>query len=244
MVEAVVNAEGALRSAFCCFIRIGTVLEGDGGMSENINTQSYWEERFSSGDWEANLGRWQTEQLARAQVRHFPLPNGFQGTILDFGCGMGDAIPVFKAHFPNASLLGIDVSPYAIEECRTRFGSIATFLTGDVQQVPQVDFIVCSNVLEHLTDHLDVATHLRAKSKMLCIAVPYKEHPMIDEHVNRYDKTSFRSLGPHDYRIFTSRGWSYYGRELWYHQYAKNLCRFVRREPLHFQRWQIMYRFT
>ncbi|MDX8412753.1 MAG: hypothetical protein R8J85_01570 [Mariprofundales bacterium] len=80
-------------------------------MDENINTKAYWDDRFSSGDWEEKRGRWQTESFAKGQIEHLKISSDFKGTILDFGCGLGDAMPIYRQSFPLAKLIGMDNQP-------------------------------------------------------------------------------------------------------------------------------------
>lgn len=213
-------------------------------MSENINTREYWERRFSSKDWENNHGRWQTESFARGQIPHLNIPSDFKGEILDFGCGLGDAIPVYRENFPLAKLLGLDISQTAVEKCRESYGEIATFFQGSYDAIPDVDVIVASNVLEHLTDDRNVAKHLLSKCKSFYIIVPYKEWPLISEHVNTYDEDYFSTLGQYTYKVFPCAGWSPVGlRGLWYNVYFKNVFRFLLRKPLRKRGMQIIFCF-
>lgn len=172
----------------------------------NINTKAYWEERFASGDWEEQHGRLQTRSFAKAQVKYFKIPPSFDGTILDFGCGLGDAIPVYRSAFPNARFIGVDISDSAIDLCRRRYGHIAQFIQGDHTSVPLADIIIASNVFEHLDNDREVAAHLLGKCKDLYIIVPYKEETAPGaEHVNSYDENYFWSVGEYD-RCILSRG--------------------------------------
>ena len=213
-------------------------------MPENINTKEYWENRFSSNDWVRNRGRWQTESFARAQVEHFEIPSGFEGEILDFGCGLGDAMPVYRRHFPNAKLIGIDISHNAIDKCNEEFGGIASFLPGVYRDVPNTDVIIASSVFEHLSNDREIARHLLSKCESLYITVPYKEHPLYIEHINAYDETYFQGVGSYDFRIFPCLGWTQYGvRGLWYNVYLKNIFRYCLGRPVVRRNMQIMFRF-
>ncbi|MGY6214038.1 class I SAM-dependent methyltransferase [Methylolobus aquaticus] len=210
----------------------------------NINTRHYWDNRFASGDWELVGGREQTKHFAEAQLRHLKLSESFSGTFLDFGCGLGDAFPVYRRAMPKASLIGIDISPSAVNKCQQVYGEIAEFRCGDHWSVPEVDVIIASNVLEHLTNDLEVARVLYERCKRLIIVVPYREEPRIEEHVNTYDKKYFTSFGRQKTTIFASKGWSQYGwKGLWVHIYIKNILRpiFGRRKLR--RRMQIMYQF-
>ncbi len=213
-------------------------------MRENINTRSYWENRFSSGDWEAKQGRWQTENFARGLIPHLQIRDNFEGTLLDFGCGLGDAMPIYRKHFPKARLVGFDISQSAIDICHKRYGSIALFMQGDPDSVPNVDIIIASNVFEHLTDNREVAKCLFPKCKSLYIMVPYKEQLSFPEHINTYDENYFLEIGKYDYKVFPCVGWSQYGiKGLWYQVYFKNLFRFLLRKPLCHRNMQIVFHF-
>ena len=121
-------------------------------MSNNINAERYWEQRFSSGNWQARGGRLQTLSFARGIIPYLEIAKNFTGTILDFGCGLGDAIPVYKENFPKANLMGVDISSSAIELCQMKYGPMAIFLQGDYRIVPYADVIVTTVVFEHLSD--------------------------------------------------------------------------------------------
>lgn len=213
-------------------------------MAENVNSQAYWDHRFASGDWEKKNGRWQTQSFARGQLPHLKLPRDFAGTILDFGCGLGDAIPVYREYFPKARLMGMDISSQAVELCREKHGRAAVFLQGKAEDVPAgIDVILASNVLEHLDDDLAVAQTLREKCAELYIVVPYREAPLFGEHVNSYDENHFSALGPCERTIFPCRGWSAYGRERWVQIHFKNIFRFLLGRPLRRRNLQILFHF-
>jgi len=192
----------------------------------NVNTPSYWNHRFASGDWDAKGGREQTQHFARANVARMGLPADFDGVILDFGCGLGDAMPVYREHYRHASLIGVDITEAAVVKGREKYGDIAEFINCDYHDVPSADVIVSCAVFEHLSNQMEVARSLLAKCTDLYIIVPYKE-PLCpsSEHVNSYDEDSFRELGECDYTIFLSEGWSAFGWRLWFHVYLKNVFR-------------------
>ena len=208
-------------------------------MSANINTQQYWEHRFATGDWEAKSGCDQTRDFAASQIRHFTIASDFSGTILDFGCGLGDAMPVYRATYPNASLVGMDISASAVENCRARYGNIADFIQGTHEQVPAVDVIIASNVFEHLSNDIEVARSLLAKCRELFIITPFREEIVAGtEHINSYDVDHFESVGPYDYHVFYSRGWGPHG---WINLYVKNVLRPFFGKRIVLRKRQIMY---
>jgi len=208
----------------------------------NINTREYWDARFSSGDWEQKAGRSQTAAFARAQIPRLGIPADFAGTFVDFGCGLGDSLPLYRRSFPRARLIGVEISESAVASCRSRYGALAEFVAGDHHAVPEADVIVSSNVFEHLTDDLGVARILWSRCRDLYITVPYRERlPLAHEHVNRYDEGRFAALGPCATQVFPSRGWSEYGWPLWYGIRFKNIARRLLGRPQRPRKLQIMF---
>lgn len=209
---------------------------------QNKNSNDYWNERFGTGDWEAKGGFRQSFLFAESQVPVFGLPRDFKGQICDFGCGAGDAFPVYRRYFPNAKLVGVDFSEEAINLCRKRFGEIAEFICGDECVVPISDVIICSNVFEHLTDDLSVARNLIKKCRELFIIVPYREWPLSDEHLREYNERSFKELQPIKTLVFLAKGWSYYGKEFLKQILFRNIIRFFSGKPCIRQRKQILFK--
>ena len=211
---------------------------------KNINTREYWEGRFASGDWENASGRIQTRDFAEALIPHLGLDEAFRGTLLDFGCGLGDALPVYRRHFPGAELLGMDISEHAVHKCRQRYGDIAQFAQGEAAQAPEADIIVTSNVLEHLNDDIGTVRALLAKCRCLFVVVPYREWPLDAEHVRSYDDSSFAALSPVERVVFASRSWSEFGWRLWRRVYLKNVLLALTGRRCRRRKLQVCYRFS
>lgn len=210
----------------------------------NINSQLFWDRRFSSGDWESDDGRSQTTYFAIMQTRNFRIPRDFYGCILDFGCGLGDAFPVYRQKYPAAKLVGVDFSSAAIEKCIASYESIADFICTDHYKCPEAEVIITSNVLEHLDNDQEVARSLLSKCRDLYIVVPYREQHLISEHLRAYDKHSFDALSPIRTKVFASKGWSQYGiKSCWWQIYIKNILRLIFRKPTLRRRMQILYHF-
>lgn len=210
----------------------------------NINTRKFWDDRFASGEWEAVDGRSQTANFAITQSRKFNIPYNFTGSILDFGCGLGDALPVYRKKYSLAKLIGVDFSSAAVEKCVVLYGAIADFICADHSACPDADVIITSNVLEHLENDQLVAQSLLSKCRDLYVIVPYREQYRISEHLRSYDKSSFDALSPCGIKVFASKGWSQYGlRNLWWEFYIKNLLRPIFKKPTLRRRMQILYHF-
>lgn len=209
---------------------------------QNVNTPGYWNYRFVSGDWEDKGGFSQTRAFAESQLAHFGLPRDFSGTLCDFGCGAGDAFPVYRAAYPNARLVGVDFSPRAIELCAGKYPAMAEFTVGDYSSVPCCNVVIASNVLEHLDDDEVAVSHLLAKCRRLFVVVPYRENPLCSEHVRTYSCDSFSRFPVVRKVVFASRGWSEYGlRQHLFSIEVKNMFRKILGQPLHCRKMQIMF---
>lgn len=210
----------------------------------NVNTKDYWDKRFSSGDWENKRGRIQTRQFAETQVKYLKIAQNFSGTIIDYGCGLGDAMPVYRAAYPYASLVGMDISEVAIKKCREIYGEIAKFIQGDYTEVPEVDVIIASNIFEHLSNDIRIADYFLSKCHDLFIITPYRELLTPGaEHINSYDEGYFQALRSYDYLIYASKGWGEAGWRIWFNIHMKNTFRPIFGKKTVSRPKQIMFHF-
>jgi hypothetical protein len=211
----------------------------------NINTKQFWEENFQDVDGKSTAREEQTRSFAESQIQLFDIGRDFDGTILDFGCALGDAIPVYHKAYPQANLMGLDISANAIKRCTEKYGEIATFISGDHRSVPVVDIVIASNVFEHLSNDLEIARVLLSKCQTLYIIVPYKEQIVPnDEHVNSYDDQYFAQFSPYESTVFLSRGWTQYGFKLVYEIYLKNIVKGLLLRNPRTRSKQIMFKLT
>ena len=167
--------------------------------NENINTKDYWDNRFKTNNpksWKSVGGELQSQKYAKRIAQSLKMQNNFSGTILDFGCAAGDAIPIYQIKYPMAKYIGMDFSDEAIKQCRTKFqGSNITFVVGSINDLPKVDVIIISHVLEHLSNDKNIVFKLLQKCNSLYIAVPFEEKIIEGgEHINSYNSKSFDYL--------------------------------------------------
>lgn len=143
----------------------------------NPNTREAWEKEFDAdGFWEQNSGRRQTRMFAGRFHRHIRVPLTGKFTVLDVGCAVGDALPVWRKRYPMAQLHGMDVSQRAIERARQEFGLMAQFRQGGFDDIQgQYDVIYCCNVLEHFEKNVEIARVLLRHCSILYIMTPYAE---------------------------------------------------------------------
>ena len=195
-------------------------------MNNNLNSVGYWDQRFSTGHWDDVGGRDQTRLYATALIDHLSIPPDFSGTILDFGCALGDAIPVYLEAFPKSQCWGLDHSESAISRCRTTYGEVAKFIHGDQDDVQPVDVIIASHILEHIEDDQKVVRKLLSRCRDLYVVVPFRETPLCKEHVHFYDVDYYRSAGEYSWKVFPKlpRNWN---PGTLFDNYLKNFFRFL-----------------
>lgn len=207
---------------------------------KNINTKEYWDNRFSSGDWKST-GKQQTREYAKANVSNLTLGKEFNGTILDFGCALGDAIPIYHSAFPEARLIGVDISESAVEKCKNRYGQFADFKAATHFEIPEADVIIASHVMEHLTDDTSIVKEILNKCSDLFVFVPFQESPLYFEHVNCYDTEYYAGVdGFADYKVFKVQ----YTAQHDLIECVKSIIKLKFKFSSHFSKDIIMFHFT
>jgi SAM-dependent methyltransferase len=166
------------------------------------------------GSWEQNQGRTQTRLFAECFHRHTKVPLGGSFSVLDVGCALGDALPVWHRHYPNAKLFGCDVAQTAIDRSRQLHGDLAHFYRASFEEIEGFwDVIYCSNVLEHFEQHVDIARELLCHCAILYVMTPFAELrdglPLSPTpgsfHVATFYKNTFDVLGREGSAVITSR---------------------------------------
>ena len=90
-------------------------------------------------------------------------------TILDFGAGIGASIPYLAEAWPEARLMGLDVSDKSLALARQRYGQVAEFLHYDGSDIPvadgSMDLIFSACVFHHIdpVEHVGILEGLRRK---------------------------------------------------------------------------------
>ena len=144
---------------------------------EMANSEEANDASFEPGkSFDQNNGRRQTRLFAEAFHRHVKVPLRPDFSLLDVGCALGDALPVWRRAYPEARLHGCDFSRTAIRRCQEAYGSIAQFLCASFEEISDhYDVIYCSNVLEHFSAYLPITDILLRHCKILYVMVPYME---------------------------------------------------------------------
>lgn len=160
-------------------------------MSDSINSESYWDRRFSV-DWETFSGPDQSRFFSRVAANALPswLVNQCSDhplTIADWGCAQGDGTNELAKLLRTARVSGIDFSKVAIAQARLRYPSI-DFICADwlMERQPapaRFDVVFSSNVIEHFHDPFGVLNVICQKArKAVLLAIPYRETNRHEEH--------------------------------------------------------------
>jgi hypothetical protein len=219
----------------------------------------WWNAYFSDGGgWERNRGRLQTRLFAESFCARCRLDREAPLTILDASCALGDAMPVLRRRFPNATLFGSDFSDVAIRRCREQFGELADFSVRPMDGIDGTyDLIYSSATLEHFVDCERLTRHLLAHCRHLVILVPYNEQrngqdlecfPPDGDHVRTFREHSFDWLLDEDLanRVEPSEAFRVPGAWSWTPkrrlvQTAKNVARWVLGRPLRHEKTMILF---
>ena len=89
----------------------------------------------------------------RVKYLRAALPAHFQPTrILDFGCGVGTAMPHLMSFFPDATIVGVDTAVNAIEFARKNFKSNRTrfFPLAELADLEFFDLCYTNGVFHHI----------------------------------------------------------------------------------------------
>jgi SAM-dependent methyltransferase len=156
-----------------------------------LNSKLYWDSRFQS-NWENISGRLQSAYFAAGfAAARIDIPRNIE-SVVDYGCGLGDSLPILRSMFPQASISFYDVSTVAMADTKKRFAQFATPLAA-FDDNKRFDLVYCSNVIEHISDSTNFMTALtKLADKYIVIQAPYKE-----KHLDGSRITGDRPKGEH-----------------------------------------------
>ncbi len=110
--------------------------------------------------WHAEDSAFKTGELVALLQRRDLRP----ARVLDVGCGAGEVLRQLRPHLDaDATLVGYDVSPQAIERARTLGGDGITFHRGDATTEAPHDFdlVLAFDVFEHVEDYFGFLRRVR-----------------------------------------------------------------------------------
>jgi SAM-dependent methyltransferase len=97
-------------------------------------------------------------------------------SILDYGCGLGDALHLLANHFQVTDATGVDISSTMIAAARREHPEY-TFVHGGVEMVEgrKVDLITFIDVLEHLEDIPLALSTAKRSATYIAIKIPLEK---------------------------------------------------------------------
>jgi len=165
-----------------------------------INSKEYWDERFSSGDWEQKEGREQSLFFYRIALSLMPdwLKNDINKnslSIIDLGCAEGEGVNLFGENFKSSRVCGSDISAAALEKARGYYPKYS-FIECDINNIPEsFDMVFSSNTLEHFENPKEIIKNILPKCrKYFVMLIPFREFERIDEHFYTFDYNSFPEI--------------------------------------------------
>lgn len=115
-------------------------------------------------------------------LEEFEIKNGKRATVLEIGCGTGYGYKYIKEYV--SKYIGIDKDPAVIEFANIDFGgenaifevkNYETLIQQQWKPRNKVDFVICFEVLEHLTNFQQGLEHLFELGYNVVVTVPYNE---------------------------------------------------------------------
>lgn len=130
---------------------------------KNADYDTYWKDK--RGEKIGSISHWQ-KQRANIVVRH--IKNDHALTIVDVGCGDGSVLKYIQERTSVTRAIGVDVSEFALNKAK-EFG-IETILADvsvlkNFESIPEADYILLFEILEHLQDSELFLAHLTEKAR-------------------------------------------------------------------------------
>jgi len=108
----------------------------------------------------------------RHDLRFLPimeiLKNRTEGSLLDYGCGIGLLYESIRKAKLEVEYTGWDMTPSFIESCQQRFGSTERFrlIEPDTPIAEKFDFVVCSGVFNLATSEDEGESHTYVRERL------------------------------------------------------------------------------
>lgn len=154
-----------------------------------INSKVYWNKRFNL-NWESKNGRLQSCLFASGFTYTKFAREIAPATIVDYGCGLGDSMPVLRMAYPIAKLFYYDFSEVAMMKAKESYERLAE--SYDIGLASPMDLVYCSNVIEHISDESLSSFCQRLtqlSSKYVVIQAPFDERLSDGSEINEYNKS-------------------------------------------------------
>jgi SAM-dependent methyltransferase len=168
------------------------------------NLEAFYDERYE-GEYmsvHGDLEVWRVRETLRS-VSLPPAPS-----VVDYGCGRGAWVPVLRAAFGEARVVGVEISPKAVDEAR-REHPYADFLTFDGSRAPlpdaSADLVFSYHVLEHVLDLSETVADMARVVRpggYVCAICPCANRASIEELTTRLVENGVERSSTGEARFF------------------------------------------
>lgn len=171
-------------------------IEWNKSMSKNFDQELYYSGSHPIILWIENQ---RLSTLSKLIEQHIKQKNMKDPTILEVGCGTGDVLEYISKKVTAKSLIGVDPLEDWLKKAKEKLNGRAKFMSGFAEDLPfqnkSIDFVVCSEVLEHVIDPKVVLLELNRVVKdegLIIVTIPNEK--LINklknavDHFNLYHK--------------------------------------------------------
>lgn len=175
--------------------------------THKINSKNWWNDYFTH-HWEKNNGCQQSAVFMQALIKAIPEQEKRwiekqARNLVDWGCALGDGLPLLDSCFKPECLVGIDFSVVSLNKARVKFSDFNFYESWQDYSANHglADVVFNSNCLEHFQEpFVYLQEGLKHSRFLYCILVPYKERePICESHCQIFDENSF----PQQFHGFT-----------------------------------------
>lgn len=127
--------------------------------------------------------RWVEEQRLKTITglikKHMKKNNITNSVIVEAGCGAGHVLEKIANSISTGSLIGVDPLEWWLDKARKRLGDKAKLVKGFAEELPfkdkSADFVICTEVIEHVIDPAVVLSELKRVVKnqgLIIVSIP------------------------------------------------------------------------
>ena len=138
-------------------------------MIEEIYTSGAYLDKWPT--WHVEISPWSAKQIFRMMKRNNIAPK----TICEVGCGAGEILRQLQLRMNDeCTFRGYEISPQAIELCKSRANEQLQFTLADFRQEKDVffDLILIIDVIEHVEDYFSFMRDIQPKGLYKIIHIP------------------------------------------------------------------------
>jgi SAM-dependent methyltransferase len=118
-------------------------------------------------DWHAEDSPWKADQILAG------LGDWRPGSVCEVGCGVGGVLGALRDRLPDATLVGYDIAPEAVDVARALEDHRLSFRLADPSDDEErFDLMLIVDVIEHVADPIGFMAAVRPKAERTVLHVP------------------------------------------------------------------------